>query len=71
MLALHLFAMDARAALTAELADELIEAAKTKPAAVRTIRISAEKGEAVGQLSLALLYANGLGVPKDDVQAVN
>ena len=37
--------------------------------ALREWRPLAEQGHAVAQYSLGLLYANGQGVPKDDVQA--
>ena len=37
--------------------------------ALRAWRPLAEQGHAVAQYSLGLLYANGQGVPKDDVQA--
>jgi TPR repeat protein len=37
--------------------------------ALREWRPLAEQGHAIAQYSLGLLYANGQGVPKDDVQA--
>ena len=37
--------------------------------AVRWYRLAAERGYAVAQLSLGVMYSDGRGVPQDDVEA--
>ena len=39
-------------------------------AKIDDLREKAEKGDAGAQISLGLMYANGEGVPEDDVEAV-
>jgi hypothetical protein len=39
--------------------------------ALRIFRLLAEKGDAEGQYDLGLMYLDGLGVPKNDAEAVN
>ena len=43
---------------------------ETAPQDAEALRLAAEQGNADAQYNLAVMYANGLGVPQDDAEAV-
>ena len=58
---------------TAQTVEDARQARKKEdyPTAFRILSQLANEGNAQGQFDLGLLYFNGLGVPKNDVEAVN
>ncbi len=68
---LAFYTVSAVAALNGEEGDKLRHAAETGDRqALNTLRQAAHGGDPVGQNELGLLYAAGLGVSKDDAEAV-
>lgn len=66
-----LIALCNQAATADELTDALIRyAMHDYPRAIEMLTPLAERGEAVAQVKLGLLYARGEGVPRDDVAAI-
>ena len=59
-----------KAALDVEAKAPQEEAIKGDAKALAELRGRAEKGEADAQFNLGFMYANGLGVTKDEVEAV-
>ena len=47
-----------------------VAVAEDKPATFKEVKASAEGGDRNAQNSLGVMYANGRGVPRDDVEAV-